>query len=202
MHATANPGSWEEPACEAEPLSEATRTSNLAALYEEYFSFVWRSVRRLGVEEPSAEDAVQEVFIVVHRRMQSYDPRASLRAWLFGIVLGVVRNHRRAARRKGKVLEPMEDGDADAATRPSQPGPYECAEKADGARVLYELLDELDDERREVFVLAELEQLTAVEIADALAINPNTIYSRLRAARRDFEQAVARHKARDTWRLR
>ena len=69
-------------------------------------------------------------------------------------------------------------------------------------RVLQKLLDELDDDRRAVFVLAELEQMSAPDIADALGVNVNTVYARLRAARRDFEQGVAREGARYGWRLR
>ena len=62
-------------------------------------------------------------------------------------------------------------------------------------RVLHRLLDELDDDKRTVFVLAELEQTTAPEIADALGIPLNTVYSRLRAARIEFDKALARHRA-------
>jgi RNA polymerase sigma-70 factor (ECF subfamily) len=64
-------------------------------------------------------------------------------------------------------------------------------------RVLHTLLEQLADERREVFVMADLEQLTMPEIAETLAINVNTAYARLRLARQEFEQALARHRARD-----
>jgi RNA polymerase sigma-70 factor (ECF subfamily) len=80
-------------------------------------------------------------------------------------------------------------------------GPHEALAKAEAARLVQRLLEELDDEKREVFVLAELEQLTAVEIAEALGVNASTVSSRLRAARRDFERAAERYRRRDTWRL-
>ena len=70
----------------------------------------------------------------------------------------------------------------------------------EAVRTLHTILDELDDEKREVFVLAELEQMTVPEIADAVEANVNTVYSRLRAARREFDQAVLRHRAREQWR--
>ena len=163
------------------------------SVYDEHFPFVWRSVRRLGVAEASVDDVTQEVFLVVHRRLADFEGRSSLKTWLYGVVLRVVRGHRRTLQRKtrpqGGELEAIED--TTAAT------PYESAEKAQAVRLLHALLDALDDDKREVFVLAELEQLPAPEIAEATGTNVNTVYSRLRAARREFEEAVARHRARE-----
>src|SRR5262245_45260554 len=111
VHASAGPGDSGSGAAEvwaagdAPPsAAETKQLPSLGEVYAEHFSFVWRSVRRLGVAEEAVEDVVQEVFIVVHRHSGRYEARASLRSWLFGIVLGVVRNHRRAARRKQRVL--------------------------------------------------------------------------------------------------
>ena len=166
-------------------------------VYRAEFSFVWRSAKRLGLVDAALDDAVQEVFVVVHRRLAEFEGRSSLRTWLFGITLRVVRDHRRSARRR----DPGPPVDPDS-LRATDNGPAECAEKAEAVRVLHALLDELDDERREVFVMAELEQMAMPEIAEALRINVNTAYARLRVARQEFEQALARHRARDTWRLR
>jgi RNA polymerase sigma-70 factor (ECF subfamily) len=166
-------------------------------VYQAHFSFVWRSAKRLGVRDASLDDAVQEVFVVVHRRLAQFEGRSSLRTWLFGITLRVVRDHRRSARRR----DPGSEVDPDT-LRATGSGPAETAEKAEAVRLLHALLDELDDDRREVFVMAELEQMAMPEIADALGINVNTAYARLRAARQEFEDALARHRARDMWRLR
>ena len=81
-------------------------------------------------------------------------------------------------------------------------GPHELAARSEGRRVLEHLLDALDDDKREVFVLAELEQMSAPEIAEALEMNLNTVYSRLRVARQEFDEALARHRARDGRRTR
>ena len=167
-------------------------------VYREHFAFVWRSAKRLGVNEASIDDAVQEVFVVVHRRLADFEGRSSVRTWLFGIAVRVVRDHRRAARRRDPGGPPI---DPDT-LRTSDSGPGETAEKAEAVRLLHALLDELDDERREVFVMVELEQMGMPEIAEALAINVNTAYARLRAARQEFEEALARHRARDMWRLK
>jgi RNA polymerase sigma-70 factor, ECF subfamily len=178
----------------------ASREAPLSSLafddvYEAHFSFVWRSAKRLGVSEASLDDAVQEVFVVVHRRLADFERRSSLRTWLFGITLRVVRDHRRAARRR----DPGPPVDPDT-LRASGSGPAENAEKQEAVRLLHALLDELDDERREVFVMSELEQMSMPEIAEALGLNVNTAYARLRTARQEFEQALARHRAR--WSIR
>jgi RNA polymerase sigma-70 factor (ECF subfamily) len=160
-------------------------------VYARCFAFVWRSVRRLGVPDEAAEDVAQEIFVIVHRRLPTYAGRGSIEAWLFGVVRGVVANWRRSARRTSARITAL----AEAAEPPSERHPQALAEKAEAVRILYRLLAELDDERREVFVLAELEQMPVPDIARALGSNLNTVYSRLRAARADFKAAVGRHQA-------
>lgn len=149
------------------------------------------------MRDASLDDVVQEVFVIVHRRLGEFEGRSALRTWLFGITLRVARDHRRQAARKGP--EAAVDPDT---LRANAPGPAEAMEKAEAARVLHAILDEMDDERREVFVMAELEQMTMPDIAGTLGVNVNTAYARLRAARQAFEAALARHRARDEWRLR
>jgi RNA polymerase sigma-70 factor, ECF subfamily len=172
------------------PAAEPTAPSAVAAppfedVYEELFGFVWRSLRRLGVPEPGLDDAVQDVFVVVHRRLPEFAGRSSLRTWVFGIAHHVASEHRRRERRKGGH-EPLDMAMADSA-----PGPVELTARAEAVRELDRILATLDEDKRVVFVLAELEQMTAPEIAEALGISPNTVYSRLRAARRDFEAALS-----------
>lgn len=161
------------------------------AVYEEYFDFVWRTLRRLGVQDAHLDDAVQDVFIVVYRRLSDFRGHSSLKTWLFGIVLRVARTHRRTAVRRGAELLGDREPDCTA------PGPAEATEHAQGRELLRRILDGLDEQKRVVFVLAELEQMSTPEIAAALGVNVNTVYSRLRAARRDFEAALARHRARE-----
>jgi RNA polymerase sigma-70 factor (ECF subfamily) len=171
------------------------------ALYDAHVVFVFRNVRRLGVPDAHVDDAVQEVFLVVHRRLAEFEGRSSVRTWLFGILARVAADHRRSLRRKsphlrspGGVVEP----DSIAVERD---GPHDVATRAEGVRLLHALLGELDDDKRAVLILAELEQMSSPEIAESLGVNLNTVYARLRAARREFEQAAQRERARDTWRL-
>ncbi|HEX7669674.1 MAG TPA: sigma-70 family RNA polymerase sigma factor [Polyangiaceae bacterium] len=160
---------------------------DFSAIYEAYFDFVWRSLRRLGVPEATLDDAAQDVFVVVHRRLPEFEARSTVKTWLFGIVVRVVATHRRAAARR--PTEPLDDA-------PAAPGsaPEELTEAREAAHLVRKLLEELTDDRRAVFVLTELEQMSAPEISAALGVNLNTVYSRLRAARHDFETALTRHR--------
>lgn len=155
----------------------------LVAIYREHFQFVWRSARRLGAPEASVDDVVQDVFLVVARRLGEFRGDASLRTWLFAITQRVLREHRR---KKFRHLRRVEAARAEAPASPAV-DPYA---RSDAARTLLRLLDRLDDDRRGVFVLAELEGLTAQEIADGLGLNVNTVYSRLRSARTLLERAL------------
>jgi RNA polymerase sigma-70 factor (ECF subfamily) len=180
------------PAAGTQPGPVATEVApprvSLAEVYEGHFDFVWRSARRLGVHAPQLEDVVQEVFIVAHRRLAQFEGRASLKTWLFGITRHVVRDHFRSLRRKPvELLGQLEPADVHAADAETQVAAQQ------GARLLHALLAQLDSDKREVFILAELEQMSAPEIAQALDQNLNTVYARLRAARHLFDQALGRH---------
>jgi RNA polymerase sigma-70 factor (ECF subfamily) len=170
------------------------------AVYDSCIDFVWRGVHRLGVDEASVDDVIQEVFFVVHRKLPEFTGRSSTRTWIFSILLHVVRHHRRTWCRKEAARSPDAADRLDDLADPRSRGPLEAAETADSVRLLDRLLRSLDDDKREVFVLAHLEQMTAPEIAEILGENLNTVYSRLRAARDEFEQALERHRARDAWR--
>jgi len=73
--------------------------TSFAQIYEEYFAFVWRSLRALGVSRSALDDATQDVFVVVHRRLSDFEGRSSLKTWLFGIACRVAANHRRSRER-------------------------------------------------------------------------------------------------------
>lgn len=166
-------------------------------IYEEYFDFIWRSAKRLGVAEAHLDDAVQDVFLTAHRRLSEFEGRSTVKTWLFGILLNVIRGYRRTARRR-----PVSPLYSEEIPDRAQIGPLEYMAKTEATELLYRLLDTLDEDKREVFVLVELEQMTAEEIAEAMGIKTHTVQSRLRAARREFEAALARHHARDRWRLK
>jgi RNA polymerase sigma-70 factor (ECF subfamily) len=182
-----------------EPEQASARSTNaepaelsLAAVYEAHFDFVWRSARRLGVSPLHLDDVVQEVFLVVHRKLAEFEGRAPLKSWLYGITRRVARDHRRGLQRR--PTQPLgADEPADRGTR----APDEQLALREQGQLLHALLAELDEDKREAFVLAELEQMSGPEIAAALQINLNTAYARVRAARIAFEAALERLSARE-----
>ena len=155
------------------------------ALYREHFDFVYRNLRRLGVPDAGVDDALQDVYLVVLRHIDGYRPGTHARAWLFAIAMRVAGNYRRARRRRGTLVPLSESEPAGG------PDPESLARRSQAGRILHEFLDHLDDDRRAVFVMAELEQMSAPEIALALSANVNTVYSRLRGARAELERMLA-----------
>jgi RNA polymerase sigma-70 factor (ECF subfamily) len=187
------------------PTAAATVPPTFDSVYHAYASFVWRSAYRLGVPRAALEDVMQEVFLVVHRKLPAFEERASdraatsMRAWLSAIVIHVVRAHRRTLRRRDPTADERAASiDPDTLVDPWTPSPIEAALRDDAVRELYEILASMNDDRREVFVLSELEELSAPEIAHALGVNVNTIYWRLRTARKEFEQILFRRRALET----
>jgi len=171
-----------------------------ASVYDSYVEFVYRSVRRLGVDSASVDDVVQEIFLVVHRRLGEFEGRSSIKTWVFGIALRVVRDHRRTIRRKRLGADARADGAELDRLADQGLAPFEALARAEAAKLLEGLLDAMDDEKREVFVLAELEDMSVPEISEITGVNSNTIHSRLRAARRLFEEGVTRLRARMAFR--
>jgi RNA polymerase sigma-70 factor (ECF subfamily) len=173
-----------------------------AQLYEEHFSFAWRTARRLGAPEANLDDVVQEIFMVVCQKLPNFEGRSSIKTWVFGIVRNVVRAHRRMLQAKHPhALWPGVGTDPDGLSN-GLGSECERLTQAEAVRLVDRWLEALDDDKREVFVLAELEQMSAPEIARALGIPVNTVYSRLRLARQEFASVAARHRARDEWRTR
>lgn len=167
--------------------ADAIERAPLEAVYRRHHAFVWRSVRRLGVHEAAVDDAVHETFMVVARRLHEFEGRADVRTWLFAIALRVVRNHKRAQFRHERRTEAL-------AAEPT-PLPRDAYARSDAARALHALLHELTEDQRAAFILAELEGLSAPEIAESLEANVNTIYARIRAARQKIHEAAAELRA-------
>lgn len=174
------------PAAESPAPRTGVRVAlELADVYRDHFAFVYRSLVRLGIPRSNVEDVAQDVFLVVRRRLGDYDRARSLPAWLFGIARRVASEWRRStgrAQRRLDLLPPPAEGETAA----------RAAELGEAAELVRNFLAELDEDHRLVFVLSELEGLSGTEIAEALATNRNTVYTRLRKARARFEHAIAR----------
>ncbi|MDB4934133.1 MAG: hypothetical protein JWP87_1105 [Labilithrix sp.] len=180
--------------------SAAAATMDFAELYRAHFSYVWKTARRLGVNPGEVDDVVQETFLTAHRLLDAYEALGSYQSWLFSILFRVVQRHRRSQRRRTALTS---DGlDVEAFAGSSARAPDKNAEHQETVRVLEEILDTLDADRRAVLVLADLEEKPIAEIAEILGINVNTAASRLRVAREHVEASMARHRARDGWRFK
>ena len=166
---------------------EAPRPS-FEAVYREHVGFVWRVIRRFGIPEAEIEDAAHEVFLVVHRRLGEFDGQAAITTWLFAIARGVASNRRRSAHRR-------EQRDELAPEPSASIDPAERLERVRAAEAVERFLAGLPVEQRIVFELFEIEGMRGAEISEAIGLNINTVYTRLRAARLRFDAFLAEHHA-------
>jgi RNA polymerase sigma-70 factor, ECF subfamily len=183
-----------EPTASAEPNAREPWASDPASprptfdqIYAEGFPFVFRVLRSLGVTPVRLEDAAQDVFTVVHRRLGDFERRSSVRTWLFGIAQRVASDYRRSERRKPTHLEPLP---ADLSCERASPHADLEAQRA--ADFVDAFLRSLSEEKRAFFALAFLEEMPATEVAEALGIPLNTVYSRIRSLRAELAKALKR----------
>ncbi len=153
------------------------------ALYREHYAFAWRCARRLGASDADLDDVLQDTFAIAYRRFATLDPAVRPTTWLFGILRNVLRNRSRGERRHRRRLDALS-----LQQPPHSVEPVAWAEQLLAQQRLQAFLDQLDPDKRAVFVLAELEGMTSNEIAEALEIKANTASSRLRAARHSFAE--------------
>jgi RNA polymerase sigma-70 factor (ECF subfamily) len=176
----------DEPPCA--PRAGATAPPSFEEIFEECCPFVVRVLGRLGVWAPDVPDVCQEVFVVVHERLGDFDGRASLRSWIYGICVRLAANHRR---RRASRREQFDDAVPDQEIPPHQEGDVE---RRRAQALLVATLDALGEDKRSVFVLFELEELSMNEVAAALGCPLQTAYSRLHAARKFVVQSFRRHE--------
>ncbi len=171
-------------------------TPDFERVFAEHSAFAWRVLARSGVREGDVEDVCQEVFLVVHSGLAGFEGRSSLKTWIYGICRRVAANYRnRASHRRELVSEsPTEVARGDASDTTGDA--FEALARKQSLSLLDELLAQLSDEQREVFVLYEVEQLTMREIAAALQCSQNTAFARLYAARREIAAGLKRVRAR------
>jgi RNA polymerase sigma-70 factor (ECF subfamily) len=157
------------------------------AVFDDHVGYVWRVLRHLGVRERDLDDAVQEVFVVVHRRLPEWEPRAPIRTWLYVICVHAARDHaRRAHVRRELPSESVPDVKDDGKA------PDDALEAREALFRVERAVTALDERLRQVFLLYELEGWTMETIAETLEIPLKTAYSRLRLAREKLRVSLAR----------
>ena len=172
---------------------ERSRDSNepldVSAIDDVDASFVWLSLQRLGVQPADMDDVAQEVFMIVHRRLDSFDRNTRITTWLFGICLRAAANYRRGRRSRREVLA----GDATDGGLSAFAAADDLLARREERHVAEWALSHLDMEKRATFVMFEVESLSGEEIAKIMNVPLGTVYSRLHAARRQLEKVVARY---------
>jgi RNA polymerase sigma-70 factor (ECF subfamily) len=153
-------------------------------LYRDYFNFTFRTLRHLGVPGPALPDAVQEVWLAVHRQLPSFEGRSSHRTWLFSIALNTARNQRRSRQRHARCTELPDD----LAGR--DPDPEQRHADREALALVQEFMATLDEARRVLFISQLLEELNADETAQLLGIERASVYHRVRDLRRAFKRWV------------
>jgi RNA polymerase sigma-70 factor, ECF subfamily len=154
-----------------------------------YLEFVWKCARAFGSKSDEIDDVVQDVFLVVQRRHADLKEEGLARSWIYSITRRVVSTHRRRRRERDSRASPDVDS-----LRSHAESPLAATERQQEVRLLSALLDGLDDRMREVFVLSEILEMSGREIAETIGIPMNTVYSRLRAAREEFDAAAQRQR--------
>jgi RNA polymerase sigma-70 factor (ECF subfamily) len=176
-----------ERASSAEPIEEDASDGSAAAppafeqLYALYFGFTWRVLGHLGVAPHSLDDAVQDVWVVVHRRLPVFEGRSALKTWLFGIALNVARNQRRADERRAHGVPTLGVEDSPH----SDPELVHAGNEA--WQRVQRFLSTLDEQRRGIFVCNLIEHLSAQETAEATGVDVTTVYQRVRSLRQAFK---------------
>lgn len=163
----------------------------LAELLRQHYARVWRTLRQIGVDEAGADDAAQEVFIVLSRRLADIR-EGSERSFLLSTAVRVAANHRRA----GRVRHEVVDEQAVEKEHDPEPNVEQLLDQKRMRRALDQLVEAWPDEIRTAFVLFELEGLSVPEIAELTDTKQGTVASRLRRARELFQAGVKRLRAR------
>ena len=165
------------------------------AIYDDYFEFVWCSLRRLGVREADMMDLTQKVFLTIHVGLADFEGRSQIRTWVFGICRRIASDYRRSAPIRREIVTDaaamdLQQGDRD--------GPLAGTESRQRAVVAEAILNRMPEEQRVVFVLFELEEMSGEDIAVLLDLSVGTVRSRLRLARERFRREVKRLAAVDS----
>jgi RNA polymerase sigma-70 factor (ECF subfamily) len=142
------------------------------------------------VPAASLDDAVQDVFLVVHRRWNDFKNQSSRRTWIYGIALRVASEHSRRARREQRRSSDTDPDLVDSATFNPDTLTDRSLRQREAGRLLHAALDRLPDGDRQILVLVDLEERSVVDAAEIMGVNLNTAYSRLRRARHHFEKAL------------
>ena len=173
-------------------VAETSQPLEVRTIYREHGRFVWLSLQRLGIHPSDLDDVAQDVFMVVHRRLDTFDRRARVSTWLFGICMRVAANYRRRRRWTHEVLSGGGEDDRPSALAAAD----EVLVRREQRELAERALNRLEIAKRATFVMFEIESLSCLEIAELMNVPVGTVYSRLHSARRQLEKNMSRDLAR------
>jgi RNA polymerase sigma-70 factor, ECF subfamily len=165
---------------------EAGPELDFAAIFEAEFDYVWNTLKRLGIRDADVEDQVHELFLRVHQQLARYDRARPLRPWLFAFAVRIAAEYRRLARNRREISGLPPELEA------PEPGADDQLARAQVQAWVLQALETLSAEKRAVFVAVDIDGHSGPEVAAALEVPLNTVYSRLRLAREDFAAAMRR----------
>jgi RNA polymerase sigma-70 factor, ECF subfamily len=170
------------------PNPEEDEVSDVRAIYRRHARFVWLSLQRLGVQPSDLDDVAQDVFVIVHRRLDTFDRRSRVTTWLFGICMRVAANYRRRRRWTRELLSGWAEDERPALLLAAD----DVLVRREEREIAERALDRLDVAKRAIFVMFEIESLSCLEIAELMNVPIGTVYSRLHSARRQLAKTIAR----------
>jgi RNA polymerase sigma-70 factor (ECF subfamily) len=180
------------PGADVDPELSNSPVPSFEDIYKQNVDFVWSSARYLGIDKDAVDDVVQDVFVVIHSKLATLQRPQALRSWIYGIVRRTASDYRRSKRTRDAAGARF--GAEIKLSQPSQASPLEMVERKAELDLLEIVLAELDEPKREIFVMVEILEMTVPEVVRVLEIPLNTAYSRLRMARQSFEDALARQE--------
>jgi RNA polymerase sigma-70 factor (ECF subfamily) len=162
------------------PSEQPAPAPDFTVIFREHSSYVWSTLRRLGVRERDLEDLVHDVFIVVHRHLPDFDARRPLRPWLFGIAFRVASGYRRLGRTQNELVSDDLEGTS------STPSADDLLQAKQEQTLVLRALEAMDLDKRGILVMHDFDGHAMPEIARVFEVPLNTAYSRLRLARAQF----------------
>ena len=170
------------------PAEADNDVSDVRAIYRQHARFVWLSLQRLGVYPSDLDDVAQDVFVIVHRRLDTFDRRSRVTTWLFGICMRVAANYRRRRRWTRELLSGWTEDERPALLLAAD----DVLVRREEREIAERALDRLEVAKRAIFVMFEIESLSCLEIAELMNVPIGTVYSRLHSARRQLAKTIAR----------
>ncbi len=171
-------------------VREGERALTLLEIHERHADLAWASLQRFGVAPRDLDDALQEVFLVVHKKLDTLQHPSAVKSWLYGICLRVASDWRKRAHRRYETLQ----AEVPEAIEPNDPESNLARREAEAR--LAATLDAMSLERRSLLVMFEVDGLECSDIAAITGVPVGTVHSRLHAARAEFTKAAARLDAR------